>query len=346
MKMYIFSDGEKFGVKSIDGNVIVRAKYDFAKILNNEYICVRNENGCGIVDTKGEVIVKNRYSEIIALSGDKFIAKRDGDDGYGLLNLTEERIVKYDYKYLVFIPGSKNLIGQKNNDNYVYLLNSQGDILSEYSTISIDYLARNIWGDGEPECVYSDFYDVNALFKAIFIPEADRNITKMLGYLGRSAESVASEQKLDLSYSDISNRYGYQWLPTRKLSSDGIEFKYGSFKYTLGFNSIVESYEDYSSSYYYPQTRYRFASNSKCQCIHVVVELNYENLSHLETIKAGIKPAMNNLGFSNIEEDDNKYLINTNDKTINISFNYDEIDIRIMPESSTDAETSATKQID
>lgn len=321
-KMYIYSDDDNYGVKSIDGKILVRAKYKSASFLNDQYILAENSDGCGIVDVNGETVVRNRYMIIEQLRDGKFIALRDFSEGYGLLNMSEDRIIKYNYNYLSFIPGSDYLTGKKSDDPSICILNTKGEVLREYACFSID--------NDEHMKVHSDYFDVNAFVKSLLYPNEDKKASDLFGFSGMDAQSVAAFLGMDqLGHDDISNSSGYQWLP----SVEETDYEYGSYYYRLGFNRIEEKYEDYSSGYYYPITRYRYASGSKCQALKIHVDLSYytEAYNHFDLIKEKFGSAMSSLGYSTSEEYDHSTIYSDTEKSVKVELSDGDILLMVSP---------------
>lgn len=319
-KMYVYREDNDYGIKDIKGNIIVRAKYKNLVFLSDKYIRATTEDGDGIINTEGEVIIKNRYHEILAIRDDKFIATRDRKDGYGLLDMSEDRIIKYDYEFLLFDPTSNNLIGQKKGEKGTYILDQKGETIAEYSVFDYQSMipyALQYSGWNKYEFVQSDYFDVTAFVKSIFTPNSRQNVYDLFGHKGKTAQSVAEELKMDLSPDDIKNNDGHQLLPSFEIKN----YEYGNYNCFLGFDKAIEQYEDYSRSYYYPTTRYRYAADSHCNYAQICIDLNYETSRHIQTIEEKFRDVMHNLGFPTSESySDHDTSYSNNDCRIVVQF--------------------------
>lgn len=352
--MYIYQDDGQYGVKSISGDILIRAKYKDVDFLNNKLVRVRTEDGYGILDLKGEYVIKPKYTYIVGLRDDKFIACRDHSDGFGLLDMSEERIIKYDYEFLFFLPGTNKMIGKKNKDRSIYILSDKGEIISEYSEFKVDGIESFFWqdyhhgnsasyGSSYIKEVCSDYFDVLSLVKSLLSPETGKSIEDMFGYAGKPADEIASQLNMSLGYGDIYHDDGYEWLPKSQTS---FFFSHGSYKYRLGFNQIVESYEDFGNSFYYSRTRYRYAANSKCIGLKLYFDLNREAEEHMDVIIEKIDNCMSSCGYSIPEAEkvigtdefaaipyEIRKVFTKNKHQVQIVFNRDEIEVTILPQN-------------
>ena len=299
---YIYEDDDLYGVKSINGEIIIRAKYSDISLLDNQYILVKNEDGYGILNYEGELIIKNKFEMITSLRDGRFVAKRDKDGGYGLLDIKEERLIKYDYEYLYFLPGSDKLYGEKEDDKSKYILDAKGNVIAEFAALTT-YCSYGY-------VVESDYFDVESVCRAIFIPEKGKYVKKLFDFSEKTASAVANKLDLSVNNDDIIRRNNYEYLPSQELYG----FKYGSYKYQLGFNQIVEAYKDYSYSYYYPTTRYRYASDSHCLGLRLIIEFAGKASNHIDKIKKELGRCIQNFGFPNVDASDKEWPMYYNDE--------------------------------
>lgn len=323
LKYYVDVNPEDrtYGLKSIDGTVIIKQKYNYMYFLedgNSGYVAVNGDDGWGIMNVKGEQLIKPKYESITDCKNGYIVVQKDKNDGFGLINIQDERILKFEYDYLAFIPGCEHLLAKKERDKSWYIINTKGDEIAEYSAFKMD--------DVMGSTVVSDYYDVDRLVRSIFSPTSVLSTKDLFGYKDESAGLVADQLSLSLSRNDISNNKGYEWFP-----SQWIDFDNGSYRYNLGFDKVVESYEDYSNGYWYSTTKYRFASDSHCVAMRIRVGLDSEAIEHMDQIESRFGETMSSLGYNNKEMAEyNTTYYNDKEKVI-VSCDSNSIDLYILP---------------
>ena len=128
---YVTSMGE-WGVKSIDGKVIIPANSSYKSLIvrNEGYIVFRTEYGSGIMDKNGNILIKDKYEYIPYCNGRMFIARMGNE--YVAMSMDENIISEYRVNKIVSIT-SNGFVGIK-DDNYV-LLNDNFKLLKEFSNL-------------------------------------------------------------------------------------------------------------------------------------------------------------------------------------------------------------------
>lgn len=291
----LFEEEAKQGLKDKNGNIIIRPKYSRLKFLDNKgkvLLAALNEDGWGIINIDGDIIVKHKYSNISDCQNNMFIALRDWDEGYGLLNMNEDRLIKYGYKEMDFLIGTDYLIAQKNNDHTSYILDVEGNIVNEYSELGI-YAIEDC-----DQSVESDYFDMEGCADFLLFSK-DRNVNDLFSYANKNAGECANLMELSLNVDDITDD---KWFPEKAYTSP-----YGEITLQLGFNKVLDTY------YENWERKYRYHSNSRCN--QAILELKPgKQLDERKFIEAiGNKLKQN--GFNQSKEDSDKYF---NDK-INVN---------------------------
>ena len=99
----VFSEKNKFGLKEIDGDIIVKA--DLQKIIRlgeNSWI-IQQKNRFGIMDCDGNFLIKPQYRHAERLLG-KFV-KLGNDHDFGLYNEFGDTIIKPEYAKIDLLFG-------------------------------------------------------------------------------------------------------------------------------------------------------------------------------------------------------------------------------------------------
>lgn len=295
MKYYIFSDDNLYGLKSINGEVIVRAKYKDMSFIDDTkgrgLVFENDDNLYGVMDVNGEIILKDKYNKINDAKGDLFVVKRDKSEGYGLINKDGDKLLKFEYERLSFISGTNYLLAQKEGDKSIYIIDRNGNPISKNAEFyALNYTSDDYYSN---YIIKSDIFDVNGFVQSILEPSDGYSYVDLFGQVGKLTEEVCKDKGYNIGYSDIVNDYvnDKQFLPTRYIYT----WKFGGLNYQYGFDKVAESYWD---DYYY-ETRYRYA-NCKCNCLKLsTTYLNQDVREHLDVIEEQFGDGLSALGFSN-----------------------------------------------
>ena len=87
-----------------------------ARIDESGRLLVLKEDGMGLLDNKGDIIIEYSYVSLFNLQGDIYKAQKGG--GYGIIDIHENTLLDFKYKYI--FPNVKNdrVIVQDLNDRY------------------------------------------------------------------------------------------------------------------------------------------------------------------------------------------------------------------------------------
>ena len=132
------ADGNKFGLKKINDDIIVPAdeKYKAITCVYNGFCIYQTDNGYGIMDKSGETVINDRYTFIGACNpnhSQTFVACLDNDK-CGILSLQEEQLCPFVYDNIIPIENSSFFLGIK--DKELYIISKTGNIKKEFYNLN------------------------------------------------------------------------------------------------------------------------------------------------------------------------------------------------------------------
>lgn len=129
---YVTSEGT-WGVKNINGQILVQAndEYKLTFITEKGYPIFVTNQGFGIMNKNGEIVIKDKYERITYCNGNFFIAKQGNE--YTLLSMNETKLIPQTFTQISSI--NENCIYGIYNGKSI-LLNKDCKILGEYSMLS------------------------------------------------------------------------------------------------------------------------------------------------------------------------------------------------------------------
>lgn len=242
LKYYIFKDAGSYGLKSIDGEVVLPAKYKELQLSDNYLIFSSNKDYYGIMDLKGDVVIKEKYKQIYSVKNKMFIASRESNEEMGLLNFDEDKLMKFDYSALFFIPGTDNLYAQKKGEKTICIVNKNGEPISKKAEFcNLEILSEKTF---ENIVVESDFYDTQAVINSLLMPSSDKTFLNMFGCIGKTPDKVLDMWDLDYideRFFELDRSSNTSYFPYKECSTDDWEIQY-----RVGFDEILKYtvYED------------------------------------------------------------------------------------------------------
>lgn len=295
-KYCIYYDDSNFGVKTKEGETIIKAKYPILSFTDDgNLIFADDDERYGIMNLKNEVLIKPRYTMIIGCQDGLFIASKDGET-LGLLNMKEERVIDFKYSSLFFMPNSKNLYAERERDKYVYIIDRKNNEIAEYAELEA---GNSLWyfnlldEYSNYSSVKSDYFDVSDCVKSLLHPSTDgvdRSIDELYNFAGLGPEDCAMVLGMDLTKDDIINDV---WFPYKNLVTND----YGTISYGLGFSAgVVETYYD-EYDYWELHPHYSYA-NHECDYIRVKLQMNSETMNHKDQIEKQIENVLVAQGYS------------------------------------------------
>ena len=118
---------KKWGVKDLDGNIVIPAQFDFVSEGGDDIFIVERDNQYGIIDLKGNWVIPFGEYEWLWWRGDYFLARKDGKAG--IIDLKGKTLIPFEYEYLhpAYSEGL-DLISAKKNGEF-FFINSQQERL-------------------------------------------------------------------------------------------------------------------------------------------------------------------------------------------------------------------------
>lgn len=129
---YVTSKGA-WGIQNINGKIIVEANEKYKRIVMRDdgYSIFTTDKGDGIMDSKGNIIVKDKYESINYCNKEYFIAQQGNE--YAILSINEKKVIPQTFSDILSIDRNY-IIGICNGKSI--LLNRKCKKLGEYSMLS------------------------------------------------------------------------------------------------------------------------------------------------------------------------------------------------------------------
>lgn len=118
---------KKWGVKDLDGNIIIPAQFDSVSFGgDNQFIVEKNEQ-YGVIDLQGNWVIPFWEFDFLWCRGDYITARKDGKGG--ILDLKGNIIIPFDYEYLVpAYNEGLDLISAKKDGEFIFINSKQEKI--------------------------------------------------------------------------------------------------------------------------------------------------------------------------------------------------------------------------
>lgn len=321
----------RLSVKKGDRLGFVDKKGEFLKMpekvqsivdYNAKYVIYKGEDGVGVLDMEGQVVVRAKYSGLIFISEDKFLAESDSHKYYIVNNKDERETELQDIKGA--LPLKYNL-ARNGIDTDFEMLVVEGE--HEYKIYN---------SKGEPSSK-TDFYEIDLRFNDYVVSDyfnAEALATKIANYFtpdGFNGVKIGSplynyfkdKQPKDVTYGSY-------------YTFDDIE---GGYKYTLrahaeGNTSAVKStpvYVTKNYGYYTYQSfdHYDYSWNKEAIVNNIFISSDVSASDQFPAIKDTFVKAMTAKGFKKTA-DEKAYAVLTSDKAV----------VFIRPDSSNGSDFS------
>lgn len=97
---FIYSDGEFYGVKDVDGSILLRAKYGSLQFIGGDKLLAHSSNGkYGVVNTKDDVILPFDYNDLTFVAPDRYLTYSGSLKV--LINDKGKEVCKYAFRNVV-----------------------------------------------------------------------------------------------------------------------------------------------------------------------------------------------------------------------------------------------------
>lgn len=304
-----------YGIKTLEGEVLVRAKYDDISIVSPKYAFVLNDDsGWGLLDyRKGEFIFKPSYLREPKMNGNRILVQNIKEHDCSVLDLKGDELFTVDCSELFFLPNTDNLLAKDKNDTYFFVDKNGKEVKgSDYYDVryteELTHLVSN--------SVSSDYFDIDDFVDKAIIN--DPIIKKYKAFIGKSPENVADALDLSLSYSDIKySPYGdcfpvkYYYPVAPKVSSTNL---------TLFFNNVAERYAG----------GYRYSSYGKCKGF--IYQISLSNAHYFPYIEENLLATLKKNGFTERPDyvyDNSDHVLLDNDK-VEFTWNIEDDKLEII----------------
>jgi len=127
-KFLAYAEGpKKWGVKDLDGNIIIPAQFDMVSPGGDDMFLVEKDEQYGLIDLKGNWVIPFGKFEWLWWRGSFFLARKDGKAG--IIDLEGNVIIPFEYEYLhpVYNEGL-DLISAKKDGEFFFINTKQEKI--------------------------------------------------------------------------------------------------------------------------------------------------------------------------------------------------------------------------
>jgi serine/threonine protein kinase len=214
---------DKWGTIDKKGKFVINPQFDFMDYDNDRYI-IGNNKKFGWCDTKGKIIINPQFEEVKCFAGNKLApVKQDGK--WGFVDREGKIVINPQFEYVTSFNHS---IALAYSDEQWGIIDEEGKYIANPQFKSFDFRSAEVLFSNYLPFSYveSDFFDVEALTKAINLdnPEgfisSNTNYNDILSHYGLSKENIGnnsfqniiSDKKLSnfASYSLGLNGYPYE----------------------------------------------------------------------------------------------------------------------------------------
>ena len=120
----VYSEDGKFGLKDLDGNIVVEPDYKKMIRLGNTSWIIQKRSKFGLMDSSGNYLIKPKYRHVARIFG-KYV-KLGNDNDYGLYNEEGQVIIPPEYSSIEPLFGEMFLTCK----NYKYgIIDANGEVL-------------------------------------------------------------------------------------------------------------------------------------------------------------------------------------------------------------------------
>ena len=111
---------KKWGVKDLEGNLLIPAQFDSVSIGGNNQFVVENNEQYGVIDIKGNWIIPYGQFDSLWFRGDYYLARKGGKAG--IVDLKGNTLIPFEYEYLhpSYTEGL-DLISAKKNGEFFFI---------------------------------------------------------------------------------------------------------------------------------------------------------------------------------------------------------------------------------
>ncbi len=245
-KHFIYYDGEKYGVKTFDGETVIRAKWDFLYFMDEDLL--------------------------VACDRDK-----DKDDRYRFINLEGEQVGKENFMNLgiPYFLGSGDYTIVQTDDNEYQFIDKKGEFLKLDKNADIYDISISSAGN----YVESDYVDFEAIVNGLNIQTDGIDGLKLNVPAETAVKYVAT---IDTTTSKNAENYTYtsslSWSKDFKVATANLTVTFDSYLGERLTRTVQENYYGYTFSHE-ETTGYKFSTTAKAYAISGAFNTNYGKLN-------------------------------------------------------------------
>lgn len=159
-KYIIFSTQEKYGLKNIDGQILIPANYDSIGWSEGLQLPIGNiigyyDNKWGLISIKNNIITKPKYYHLYAFHKNLIIASVKGKFSnyifYGIINSKGKAILPFKYSSIIKKGNHLIIEEKKRGISYFGLINENNKILLDIEYLEIKHFSENYFVFSSPE---------------------------------------------------------------------------------------------------------------------------------------------------------------------------------------------------
>lgn len=227
-------DNESYGYLNLKGEKEIKLSSNIKNPTSffNGYAIFKNSDGdYGIIDTKGEVVIRAKYDNLKMIDGFNFLLFEEENE-WGLLSYKDDVIKRASYKELIpFVKGNQYTYA-KDGKEWI-LIDQKGEDTKKVDVETIDY--GYAYYDGYSDYVESDYFDVDAeAYSLLSILNEDGTIDKAT---------------FDMTPGEFANTYNREYKPRDLQGKKEIQTAISSLKYADRWIGLIYNYEVIKSDY-------------------------------------------------------------------------------------------------
>ncbi|OFY44053.1 MAG: hypothetical protein A2X18_08000 [Bacteroidetes bacterium GWF2_40_14] len=250
-----------WGFMNVKGEKVIKpdSKFLSVKPFNGNHAIFYDGNGYGIIDKKGEIIIRAKYQGIQYAEGQQFFANENGKSS--LININDEALTGFNFDYVTGFFSGKCFVSERGR---YYLIDTKGKPVNSKDSYQI------IVNESQPEFLESDFFDLNTELKRAIGNITDNSIDD----ISLGATAVELYEKFDYPSKES--------LKGTNIMKDMIktiniqvarEVEFGS-SLTIPLTERVMKRDIWGKAYYTDVvTDWEFAENAKVKAIRYNITL-------------------------------------------------------------------------
>lgn len=183
---YNDKEQESCGIKDMNNKDIIKAspKYKwFSGFVNGYSVFYNNNDDCGLIDSKGETVIRAKYQDMI-MCEDVIIYK--DKDKYGLISYSDKTILAPTYNTIIPFQGNNKYTYAYDGD-YVVLINKKGEEINNKAFFEISFPSNLLipqnrssynlaFYEYNTDIVYSDYVDIDSETQKVMSLITDKGI--------------------------------------------------------------------------------------------------------------------------------------------------------------------------